>query len=389
MGEGVLLAERLHARSPEICQAILARLNGLEEESPTLDIEYLRGLEEAVRRGVEYGVALLAGGERDDLHFPIPLVGQSRLAARQRIPLEMVIWRYVAAKDLFSDFLLEESLALGGQDPLVLQAALATQRTAFDQLLAVVREEYKREELSPPASDEARSFRRVRRLLAGERVDPSPLNYPFDRHHLGVIAGSPEAGQVIRRLATATDTRLLKVRSPGGEVWAWLGSDEPLELEPMRRIAASVCSSPTPVGLGALSRDLRGWRLTHKQARLALGLAQVGRQGPVHYADVPLVASAAQDPQLRASLQELYLLPLNRERDGGARLRKTLRAYFSANRNGKSAGAALGVTRQTVTNHLGQVEDRLGQPLSVCADAVDVALRLEELGILEQKVDNL
>jgi hypothetical protein len=41
-----------------------------------------------------------------------------------------------------------------------------------------------------------------------------------------------------------------------------------------------------------------------------------------------------------------------------------------------------------VKNRLGQVEARVGQPLGVCANAVDVALRLEEVGILEKDVDN-
>jgi hypothetical protein len=359
----------------------------MEEEAPTRDVEYLGGLCEAVNRGVEFGMTLLETEQGRPPRFPIALFAQARLAARQKIPLELVIRRYVAARDLLNDFVLEESAAIDGQNH-ALRAALAGQGAAFDQLLELVTAEYGREEQDSADPGGARRLQTVQRLLAGERIDSSSLSYPLDHHHVGVIAGSPEAQQVIRRLATATDTRLLIVGAPHGEIWAWLGSATPLERGFMQRVAASVCSNSAPIGLGAPAREARGWRLTHRQARLAFGLAQA-RQGPVHYADAPLVASAAQDPQLRTSLQELYLLPLTQERDGGKRLRKTLRAYFSANRNGESAGAALGVTRQTVKNHLCQVEDRLGQPLSMCGDAVDVALRLEELGFLEQEVDDL
>jgi hypothetical protein len=43
------LAERLRARAPEIQQAILDRLQALEGDSPIRELEYLRGLNEAVR----------------------------------------------------------------------------------------------------------------------------------------------------------------------------------------------------------------------------------------------------------------------------------------------------------------------------------------------------
>lgn len=264
-----------------------------------------------------------------------------------------------------------------------------SQRAAFDRLLLLVTEEYGREELGSAVSGDVRRFKRVQRLLAGERIDSSELDYSFDRHHLGVVAGSSEARLGIRRLAAAINARSLIVNAPGGEVWAWLGSEEPFDLAGIRSIATAACSSSAPIGLGEPARDSRGWRLTHEQARLAFALAQAGQKGVVHYADGPLVAAAAQNPVLLASLQELYLAPLNREGEKGKRLRKTLRAYSSADRNASSAAAAIGVTGQTVKNHLREVEDRLGQPLSVCADAVDVALRLEELGILEEEVDNL
>lgn len=67
-----------------------------------------------------------------------------------------------------------------------------------------------------------------------------------------------------------------------------------------------------------------------------------------------------QDSLLTASLRELYLAPLEQERNGGEVLRATLRAYFSAGRNVSSTAAALGVNRRTVANRLHRVEERLG-----------------------------
>jgi DNA-binding PucR family transcriptional regulator len=56
--------------------------------------------------------------------------------------------------------------------------------------------------------------------------------------------------------------------------------------------------------------------------------------------------------------------------------RRTLRAYFAAERNVSSAAAALGVRRQTITSRLHVIEERLGRSLGVYATELDAALRL-------------
>jgi DNA-binding PucR family transcriptional regulator len=120
--------------------------------------------------------------------------------------------------------------------------------------------------------------------------------------------------------------------------------------------------------------------LTHQQASAALPIALRSPEPFVRYADVALLASILQDDLLASSLRELYLDPLERERDGGEVARRTLRAYFAAERNVSSAAVALGVKRHTVTNRLRTIEQRLGRPLNDCASEVDTALRLEDLG---------
>ncbi len=76
------------------------------------------------------------------------------------------------------------------------------------------------------------------------------------------------------------------------------------------------------------------------------------------------MAGQADDPGVRTSI-----------------LLDTLSAFFSADRNGASAAAKLGVSRQTVTNRLRKVEECIAQPLSNCGDLLHVALRLQELGL--------
>jgi DNA-binding PucR family transcriptional regulator len=133
------------------------------------------------------------------------------------------------------------------------------------------------------------------------------------------------------------------------------------------------------ISVGEPGGGLSGWRLSHRQAAAALPIALRRAQPIVRYAEVGLIASAYQDEVLRASLRQLYLEPLERDRDHGAAARETLRAYFDANGNTTSAAAALGVTRQTVNNRLRAVEQRLGRCIGECASELSTALGLEEL----------
>jgi sugar diacid utilization regulator len=62
-------------------------------------------------------------------------------------------------------------------------------------------------------------------------------------------------------------------------------------------------------------------------------------------------------------------------------LRETLRAYFAGGRSPSSAASTLGVARQTVAKRLHAVEDRIGLPFSACATEIEVALRIDEIGL--------
>ncbi len=133
------------------------------------------------------------------------------------------------------------------------------------------------------------------------------------------------------------------------------------------------------LALGEGAEGLTGWRLTHRQALAAHPIAVRGPGAPVRYADVALLAATLQDDLLATSLHKLYLEPLEAERDGGAALRDTLRAYFAAGRNVTSAAVALEVNRRTVRNRLRGAESRIGRSLDECAAELQMALGLEEL----------
>jgi hypothetical protein len=362
----------------------------MEPDDPNRDVEYLESLADTVNKGVRYGIEVLAVGEERAAEVPLAVIMQARLAARIRIPLETVLRRHLAAKTRLNDFVLEEASGMADCDPPLLRAAMASQGAAFERMVAIATEEYGQEARARPSSHEARQVERARRLLAGELVDPSVLDYELQGHHLGLFARSPEAPLLVRRLAGELGCRSLILAPSGEELWAWLGGTrEPLDAKVVRDWIAREGSPGLALGMGEPKSDRDGWRLTHEQARSAVWVAQAKAVPVVEYAEAALLASMGRDAVLTTTLQERYLLPLAKARGDGKVLRATLRSYFQADKNSSCAAASLGVSRQTVSNRLRTAEQCIGQPLDECADALNVALSLEELGRLPDPRDSL
>jgi hypothetical protein len=371
------LASRLAARRAEIQRGVLTRIYSVSDPTTVIDPEYLYGLRKAVSAAIDYGLAAIELGEKDVLPAPIDLLAQVRRAKRGGVSLDIVMRRLFAGYNLLADFLIseaEQDARLGGAQ---LKCLTRSQATLFDRLLQSIGDEYERESTAHGTPPDADMSQRVRGLLDGELIDTSYFDYDFGLHHLGVIAKGPSAPEAIRRFGRSLDSRLLCVHCTADTVWAWFGLWTPIDHHRLGRFL-SVWPEDVLLAVGEVSNGLAGWRLTHQQAAAALPIALSKRHGIVRYADVALLASIVRDDTLIQSLQTLYLEPLDDGRDGGWVLRETLRAYFSAGRNGSSAAAALGVSRQTVTNRLRTVEERLGRPLVSCAGDVEIALSLDD-----------
>jgi hypothetical protein len=373
------VAERLRARRGEIEEATLTRVYGVSRPAETADPEYAHGLRAAVAAALDYGLDALERSEQRAPPIPTALLAQARLAAREGVKLETVLRRYLAGYTLLGDFVIQEVEERGPFEGVALKRLLRAQATLFDDLVVVISEEYGRESEGWIRSHEQRRVEHVKRLLAGELLDSDELRYELDDWHLGVIATGPGVTEAIRGLADALDRRLLMVRPGEGSVWAWLGGRHKPSVCEVLELATSSWPAQATLAVGEAGRELGGWRLTHRQARAALSIAQRGSEGQVRYADVALLASALRDDVLADSLNDLYIAPLSGERDGGEALRQTLGAYFAAGCHVSSAAAALDVSRQTVNSRLRAVEERVGRPLSSCTAEIETALRLEGL----------
>ena len=220
---------------------------------------------------------------------------------------------------------------------------------------------------------------RVEALLAGETLDTSRVSYDFETDHVALIcAGVDAEGAIVDRLAVTALPHLM-VRAEGGLIWAWFGSRDGFHEEALAAMAVSTKADDVRLAIGEPAHGLAGWRLTHHQARAALAVALRGDRQVVRYGDVQLLASAVRDDLLATSLHRLYLEPLEGGRDDGEELRRTLRAYFDANRSVSEAGAAIGVTRQAVARRLRLAEQKLGRPLRSCGAELETALRFDAL----------
>ena len=372
------VASRLRERLPEIQAAIATRVYAISDPHDVADPAYLQGLDAAVAAAIEHRLAVLEVGERRAPIVPPALLAQARLDARDGVPLDTVLRRYFAGNALFGDFLVKE--AERAEIPSsALRRLLGAQATLGDRVLAAVSAEYAREARNRPSSASERRRECVKSLLAGELVDHSELGYDLDAHHLALMAKGEGAQEAMRVLAGTLDRRLLAVRREEGDVWAcWLGGRRPLEAERALRVLGEISLDGVCVTVGEPGEGLVGWRLSHRQAKAALPIAERRGQAILRYADVALLASILRDDLVTTSLRQLYLEPLERARDDGKVGRETLRAYFAAERNVSSTAAALGVDRRTVTNRIRAIEELFGRPLKDFATELETALLLDD-----------
>lgn len=372
------LCERLAARRSEIEEAVGTRVASIADPGEVADPAYAEGLRASVAVAVEYAIDSIEAGEGRAPPIPVALLGQARLAARDGVALGTVLRRYFAGYSLIGYFLIEEVSDSGLMSGAEMRRLAASQAALFDRLLAAIGEEHARETQARRFSPGRREAERVERLLTGESLDTAQIAYDFEGAHVGLVASGAGAERAVGELLAPLDCRSLLIRREEGLVWLWLGARR-LDLDAL--LHAGERQGECSIALGEPADGIAGWRLTHRQALAALRIAERGPERAVRYRDVALRATILRDELLVDSLQRLYLEPLEAERDGGATLRRTLCAYFAAQRNSTSAAAALGVTRQTVNNHLRVVENRLGQSLDACTMELEAALSLAELEV--------
>lgn len=373
-----LLGASLRARLPELRAAVATRVYGFDDPAAVADPAYREGVAAALPAAVGYAIECLEAGEARRPDVPVEVLAQARLDARDRVPLDLATRRYLAVSALFGDFLAEEAEDAGVPSA-TLRRLLATQATRLDEMLAAIGAEHAREVRNRPTTATERRRECVKRLLAGELADHGELGYDLDGGHVALMARGDGAKELLRALAARLDRRLLVVRREEEPLWAgWLGGRRPMATEEVVRALGEMSLDGVVLTVGEPDTGLEGWRLSHAQAKAALPIADRGGSPVVRFVDVAVEAAIVRDELSALSLRRRYLEPLESARDGGELARRTLRAYFAAERNVSATAAALGVDRRTVRNRLTTIEGLLGRPLNRSAVDMEVALRLAD-----------
>jgi hypothetical protein len=372
------LAIRLRARRSEIQDAVFARVRALSQPGQGDEhAEYVEGLRVAVVEALDYAITSIEQGEEWSAPIPAGAASQARRAARNNVNLDTVLRRYAAGDRQVVEFIVEDADDLPVGE---LRHLLRLHGLQVDRFMAAVSAEYVDELERATRSPQQRLADCVDRLLVGDPVDTTKLEYTLGgRWHLGMIAVGAGAGPLLKRLATTFDCQLLPIERGEQAVWGWLGSRVRVPTREVAQFQENEDSDGVSLAIGEPARGFDGWRLTHRQAQAALWVALRRRQPVTCYAEDLLIAAALRDDVLARSLRDIYFLPLQDKGDGGVILCETLNAYFSSGRNAATAAAALGVDRHTVQRRLRRIEERIGRTLHSCYAEMEIALRLQQL----------
>jgi hypothetical protein len=379
---------RLRLRHSAIEEVIFARIRDPVSfgSAGSEDAEYLAGLRATVVAVVDYVLTGIAQGEEWSGPIPSAAVAQARRAARCGVNLDTLVLRYIAGHRLLGEFVKDEADRAGyASHGHALHQLRRTQESLLERLTAAITGEYRRERERMERSPEQCRRELVQKLLAGEPVDSARLDYELDVWHLGLIAAGSGAEKVVLALANGLGRQLLAVPCGEGTVWGWLGGQRKLAIADVERLLLANGVACVPLAIGEPQRGIDGWRLTHREAQAALPVALNRPHALTRCADVPLEAALLRHELLAGSLVKHYLSPLNSQKDGGAVLRDTLRAYFAKECNAAKAGIALRVDRHTIGRRLHTIEQALGRLIPTCRAELEIALRLEELGDVAER----
>jgi len=225
------------------------------------------------------------------------------------------------------------------------------------------------------AQGEHHRFQAMKGLLEADPLASSHFDVDLNHYHLGFVAWGEGADEAVRQLGTSLGRPVLLTLRLHHNWWGWISGSRPLtrhEQEELRRF------DPGPevrIAFGLEGFGEAGLRSTHHQALRAQWVTPAG-PAVIHYRDVAIEALATEAERDARAFVSHELRGIDDSSAASQRLRETLAAYFGAELNAASAGAALGVHHQTVTNRLRVIEERLGHPLGTRHLELALALRL-------------
>jgi hypothetical protein len=236
-------------------------------------------------------------------------------------------------------------------------------------------EGYQRSVERAAAQGEHHRFQALKTLLEADPFSGSHLDLDLNHHHLGCVAWGEGADLEVRRLASLLGRPAELTLRLHNNWWGWISGARPLDKDQMETLRGFDPGPGVRLAFGLEGFGEAGFRASNHQALRAQWVAPPGPT-VIHYEDVAVETLATEAESDARAFVAHELHGIDDPSAASARLRETLTAYFAAELNAASAGAALGVHHQTVTNRLRVVEERIGRPLGSRHLELAVALRL-------------
>jgi hypothetical protein len=236
-------------------------------------------------------------------------------------------------------------------------------------------EGYQRSVERAAAQGEHHRFQALKTLLEADPLSGVHLELDLSSHHLGCVAWGEGAEEAVRALGARLDRSVQLTPRLQDNWWGWLSGSQPLDTDQHAELRRFDPGPGIRIAFGLEGFGENGFRATNHQALRAQWVAPPGPSA-IHYEDVAVETLATESEGDARAFVAHELHGIDDPSAASARLRETLAAYFAAEMNAASAGAALGVHHQNVTNRLRVIEERIGRPLGSRHLELAVALRL-------------
>jgi hypothetical protein len=381
-----------HAESqPELAAMILEHLRGsLPEFFADEDVAY--DMAAAVDGNVRRLHLLLCQPSAGTLSEALPAEAADLLQStiQHGIPLISLLDAYRSAQGIAVDWWREK---LDNTAP-PRTAALAAKSLShlivgyIDAAAAQIRSSYQSERLLHEDSMEGRRTHIVRKLLAGEPLDPMAaartLDHPLAGNHVAAVVWRTDEDAPDNVLdltvedlaATLKGVRTL-TSSARHRVYVWLSATGRLDPKPLQ----GYCTRPgVHVAISGVQSGIEGFVQAHLDAVQTAGVVRNQTSPPPSggavavYEDFELVTLVSRTPEARDRLVRRVLGPLAADTAEAQRARETLQAYLDAGSSPSRAARRLYVHRNTVIYRLAAAERLIG---SNVAGDLETSRRLE------------
>jgi hypothetical protein len=384
---GVLLA-RLEPLVRELDDRVLAELPGdgevAEELRETLDRSTHAQIGAALRFMRSWTDPALAQNSPDALEL-------GRDFLRLGLPMDALATFYRRGHQYVWDVFYAELRVRVEDHELFAETAQAVSAFMFAYLDAIMQplfDDYVSERERRTRLAETTRAEEVRRILAGEAVNPESasarLGYELRRWHVGFIAWIQEdfdqervdslREQAATELANAlgVTAKPLVVPGAGSTVNGWIGSREPF-----RPAAALPRITGVNLAVGDPAEGLTGFRATHEKAALARRVSVLSAKRPgssVAYRDVAVQALLVADVKHARSFVRDVLGPLADDDDNARRLLATLQVFYEEDSSFVRAGRRLNLHQNTIAYRVNRAIE-----LATEDDASSLRLRIAVL----------